>query len=331
MTRRDYTYAETVDIERLEPAAIDLALAGRLATVQVAAMESVPTRRPTGQGLLLQLDDTEARHDALFLAREAGELVGWALTIEPEHEYLDTTFISGAVTPARQGRGIGRSLLDEVRARSARGRLRARAWQGTAGADALPALGFTPTLTHGVRRLALTDVDQTWAERRAEAERGSADYELSYRVGPTPPAELAEMVMLREVINDAPDALEWEAYPAERIAAYEQSLITQQQTQYSIVARHLATSETAGLTMVCVHELTPEVAAQEDTSVVRVHRGHQLGLRLKIAMADWLRAERPDVHAVDTWNDTTNAPVLAVNERLGTSVVALNTVFVRSR
>lgn len=323
-----------MDIERLDPAAIDLSWAEQLAAVQVAAMESVPTRRPTGRGLLLQLEDTEARHDSLFLARGGEELIGWALTIEPEYEYLDTTFVSGAVTPAHQGRGIGRALLDQVCARSKRDRLRARAWEDTAGAEALPALGFAPTLTHGVRRLALTSVPATWAERRAEAQRQSADYELIYRIGPTPAADpdaMAEMVVLREVINDAPDALEWEAYPAERIAAYEQSLIVQQQTQYSIVARHRSTGETAGLTMVCVHELVPEVAAQEDTSVLRDHRKHSLGLRLKIAMADWLRTERPDVRVVDTWNDTTNAPMLAVNERLGTFVVAHSTVFVRAR
>ncbi len=51
--------------------------------------------------------------------------------------------------------------------------------------------------------------------------------------------------------------------------------------------------------MVCVHELRPEVAAQEDTSVLREHRGHRLGLRQKLEMIDWLHAERPDVAATD--------------------------------
>ena len=48
-------------------------------------------------------------------------------------------------------------------------------------------------------------------------------------------------------------------------------------------------------------------------------------------MAAWLRAERPDVHVVDTWNDATNAPMLAVNERLGTKIVAENSAYRRAR
>ena len=115
------------------------------------------------------------------------------------------------------------------------------------------------------------------------------------------------MQLLREVINDAPDAHEFEAYPPERVAAYEESLVARRQTQLTIVARDRATGEPAGLTMVCVPELAPEIAAQEDTSVVPAHRGHGLGLLLKLEMASWLRAERPDVRAVDTWNDATNA------------------------
>ena len=83
--------------------------------------------------------------------------------------------------------------------------------------------------------------------------------------------------------------------------------------------------------MVCVPELAPEIAAQEDTSVLPAHRGHGLGLLLKLEMAQWLRHERPDVRAVDTWNDATNAPMLAVNERLGTVLIAENNAYRRPR
>ena len=74
--------------------------------------------------------------------------------------------------------------------------------------------------------------------------------------------------------------------------------------------------------MVCVHDLRPTIAAQEDTSVLRAHRGHRLGLRMKLAMLDWLREERPDVDAVDTWNAPDNAPMIAINEALGCRKVA---------
>ncbi|MGZ4492490.1 MAG: GNAT family N-acetyltransferase, partial [Nocardioidaceae bacterium] len=52
------------------------------------------------------------------------------------------------------------------------------------------------------------------------------------------------------------------------------------------------------------------------------HRGHRLGLLLKIEMLRWVAAVRPEVRATETWNSTANHHMLAVNERLGTRVVA---------
>jgi GNAT superfamily N-acetyltransferase len=163
------------------------------------------------------------------------------------------------------------------------------------------------------------------------AEAAARDYDLVRGIGPTPESDLPEMTVLREAINDSPDAHEYEAYPPERIAAYEQSLVARRQTQYTLVARHRPSGEPAGITMVRVPELAPEIAAQEDTSVLPAHRGHRLGLRLKIEMADWLRAERPDVRSVDTWNDATNGPMIAVNQRLGTRIVAETSAYRRAR
>jgi hypothetical protein len=83
--------------------------------------------------------------------------------------------------------------------------------------------------------------------------------------------------------------------------------------------------------MLCVHELRPGIAAQEDTSVLAPHRGHRLGLRLKLAMLDWLRVERPDVTHVDTWNVPGNAPMIAINDALGCRVVAETITFRKQR
>jgi hypothetical protein len=82
---------------------------------------------------------------------------------------------------------------------------------------------------------------------------------------------------------------------------------------------------------VCVHELRPAIAAQEDTSVVRGHRGRRLGLRMKLELYDWLRSERRDVASVDTWNAPENAPMIAINDALGCRVVAETVRFVKTR
>ncbi len=133
---------------------------------------------------------------------------------------------------------------------------------------------------------------------------------------------LDDLVPLREAINDSPGEGEFEAYSPERIRGYERSLQGRHQTPYTIVARHRTTGAPAGITMVCVHELRPAIAAQEDTSVLAPHRGHRLGLRMKLAMLDWLRLQRPDVEWVDTWNAPDNAPMIAINEALGCRKIA---------
>jgi GNAT superfamily N-acetyltransferase len=315
-----------VHVERLGPGDLDLPLATTL-----AAMEDVPTARPRGDQFLLETTRSHEPADALWVVREGGEVMGYAARVQPVHEYVDAAFLYGAVHPDRQRRGIGGALLAAVAEATRRDTLRSRAWRGTAGAKALPALGFRRTTTHTVRRLTLADPPPDWRDLREEAEAATRDYDLVRRIGPTPEADLSEMTVLREAINDSPDAHEYEAYPPERIAAYEQSLVARRQTQYTLVALHRPSREPAGITMVCVPDLAPEIAAQEDTSVLSAHRGHRLGLRLKIEMADWLRAERPDVRSVDTWNDVTNGPMIAVNQRLGTRIVAETSAYRRAR
>jgi RimJ/RimL family protein N-acetyltransferase len=61
------------------------------------------------------------------------------------------------------------------------------------------------------------------------------------------------------------------------------------------------------------------------------HRGHRLGLRMKLAMIDWLRDERPEVEVVDTWNVPGNAPMIAINDALGCTVVAETIAFRKNR
>jgi len=99
------------------------------------------------------------------------------------------------------------------------------------------------------------------------------------------------------------------------------------QTVYRVMARHRPSGEWAGMSMLCVDEFSPALAFQEDTSVVRAHRGNRLGLLMKSDMLRWVGHERPEVAEIDTWNSTTNHHMIAVNERLGTRLVAQHLTF----
>ena len=58
-------------------------------------------------------------------------------------------------------------------------------------------------------------------------------------------------------------------------------------------------------------------AMQGDTLVAPAHRGHRLGLRLKLANLELLVRENPEVRAIDTFNAAENRWMIAVNEAMG--------------
>ena len=321
----------SIALTRIDVADLDLETAGLLAGIDNAALDGVPLRRHTDETFLLDCRDRdgESPDAGLWLAWDGGRPVGYAALTLNLFENLDGAKILGAVHPDHQRKGIGRALLEAAEAGTDRPRLRAPTWLGTPGTEALPRLGYTRGLSHEVRRLSVREALP--AALSAAAEEASAAYDLERFAGPAPDGLLADLVPLREAINDSPDEDEFEAYSPQRIRAYEDSLRGRRWTPYTVVARHGATGEPAGITMLCVHELRPAIAAQEDTSVLREHRGHRLGLRMKLAMLDWLRAERPDVESVDTWNASGNAPMIAINDALGCRLVAETVRFTRHR
>jgi hypothetical protein len=120
-----------------------------------------------------------------------------------------------------------------------------------------------------------------------------------------------------------PDS-EPDVWTADRVRAMGDALQRRRQSVYRVLARHRGTGTLAGHSVLCVDELRPSIGFQEDTTVVREHRGHRLGLLMKAEMMRWVSLERPEVSATDTWNDVTNHHMIAVNERMGARVVAVH-------
>jgi GNAT superfamily N-acetyltransferase len=163
-----------------------------------------------------------------------------------------------------------------------------------------------------------------------EALMRAGDYELIHLEGHAPEELLPVLSELTTAINDAPvDELdiEDEVFPVERIRDYENATIDSGRRLYRIVARHRATGEPAGHTVVVVDTETPTVAHQHDTAVVRAHRGHRLGLLLKADMMRWLAEVEPQIATIDTFNAESNQHMIAVNERLGYRVVGRGLAF----
>jgi len=157
-----------------------------------------------------------------------------------------------------------------------------------------------------------------------EAASAAASYDLLRIVGRTP-AELMDAVAeMTAAINDAPTDdldIEDEVFSGERIEGFETAMLARGRRMYRVVARHRDTGELAGHTVVQVESGRPEIGHQGDTSVVRAHRGHRLGVLVKTEMLRWLADVEPHLASIDTWNAESNDHVIAVNDVLGYTVL----------
>jgi len=227
------------------------------------------------------------------------------------------------VDPLSRRRGIGRALYAVAveRLRSAgRSVLILNAPGGSAGERFLDALGVEIEPGDQLRHQDVTALD--WAvlnDLYADAAAHAADYEIREIPPEAPDDMVAELIAVISAVNDAPTDVrhaEPDQYPPERIRAYEAGEVGIGRIGYRLVAVHVRTGTFAGYTGVGVDAERPWYATQYITSVRAEHRGHRLGLLLKIAMMRLLRDREPALRTVSTWNSPDNVRMIAVNETL---------------
>jgi GNAT superfamily N-acetyltransferase len=90
--------------------------------------------------------------------------------------------------------------------------------------------------------------------------------------------------------------------------------------QLHVAARRLSDGVFGGFSIVLLPHGEAEVL-QMDTLVMPEHRGHRLGLLMKLATLDRVHAEHPDRTVFHTWTARSNAAMQAINKRFGYTVV----------
>jgi GNAT superfamily N-acetyltransferase len=171
-------------------------------------------------------------------------------------------------------------------------------------------------------RLALpVDAEVLTELRAAAAARAGNDYSLVSWVGRTPQRWLEDFALLyTRMSTDAPTAgLEEpeDVWTVERLVADQEAGATGARTALVTAVVHQPSGRLVGFTELSVPSGSGRAASQEDTLVLREHRGHRLGTLLKVANLQQLAASSPQVPSVTTFNAEENRFMLDVNEKLG--------------
>ncbi|HEU4541891.1 MAG TPA: GNAT family N-acetyltransferase [Jiangellaceae bacterium] len=273
-------------------------------------------------------EGTDYRDIVLWVADDEGDSVGAAGLDMPLKDNQRLATVEIAVRPDHRRRGIGTALL-RVMEKEAADRGRTSLLVGVHGSTSdKPSPGMYFAERHGfIRRI--TDIMRVQrppfqmerlTELEQEALRHAAGYELVTWHGRIPDEHIAEYARLAgRMSTDVPLGdldYEPELWDEERVRLGEDRRIRMGRDWWCTVA--VAPDRTlAGMTEIGLAVDSDHSAFQGDTIVDRPHRGHRLGLLLKIANLRALLADRPGVQAIWTWNAASNRHMISVNERLG--------------
>lgn len=252
---------------------------------------------------------------------------------------VDNTDVADVVVcvhPDARRRGHGAVMLDHVEARAralGRSRLVAQAdWlyddpDGSQSPDVRWALrhGFEIGLVEVQRRQSLPVDPALIDELAAEAAPHHTAYAVRAFVGPVPDELLEGWARLTATLmTEAPTGdIEREVATADAGAVRDQEALVARQGRSKVNAvATTADGEVVAYTDISVTIDEPERAFQWGTLVRADHRGHRLGLAVKLANLRLLQETYPQVRTVATWNAEVNDAMISVNERLGYVAVA---------
>jgi GNAT superfamily N-acetyltransferase len=271
-----------------------------------------------------------ATHTRLAVAAvdAGGAVVGAAGIAMPLHDNPDLSGVTVAVLPARRREGIGSALLQWAETTAAdHGRtvlLGETEWlrSGTDefGEGFAAVNGYAPAQTTVRSSLGLpADRDRLVAIAAGDDAPGGYALETSWDGIPEEWLD-GHAELRRRMSTDVPLGdlrLEEERWDAERVRDEYRRVLAMGRRIVDTVVRDASSGRLVGYTQVQVSPETPTLGYQQDTLVVREHRGHALGLRLKAANTLAVMEHLPALTAIRTWNADDNRHMLAVNERLG--------------
>ncbi len=278
-------------------------------------------------------DPPKNRHELIYHGVVDGALVATGWITLPMLDNLGSADLYVAVLPEHRRTGLGSQMLAHLEQVCAgRGRTRLDAitdWPYDGPPDGAGAPGVEFGRTHGYafglgevqRELQLPADDALLAALGADAAPHHTDYQLRTWVGPIPDDILRSYLELSSTLaTEAPTGeLEREdgTVDIEAHRSAERVLAEQQRVPWHTVALD-AEGRVVAYSDLVVPGTDPRWIHQWGTLVARDHRGHRLGVAVKVANIRAFQAAHPeDRRRIITWNAEVNEHMIAVNELMG--------------
>jgi GNAT superfamily N-acetyltransferase len=289
-------------------------------------------------------DQAHMRH-RIFAGRLDGEIVAHALLRWFTEPGARIAWAFGEVLPNARRRGVGTALFDHVESVvHSLGRPVIQSFamhEAIAGGDRLPSptgFGSLPLHDPGVRFLLRRTYELSQIQRMSlmplpvppahldallrEAVAVASDaYDTVTWVGPTAEHWLADLaVLISRMDTDAPRGTlvtEPEEWDAERVRTHEARNERSGRLSLTAAAVRRATGNLAGFTQLSVPTDRTQPVRQQSTLVLREHRGHRLGLLMKLANIRQLQEYSPESPSIVAGNAEDNRHMLSVNETIG--------------
>ncbi|WP_346926257.1 GNAT family N-acetyltransferase [uncultured Arthrobacter sp.] len=346
--------AATYRIEPLIlPAALDSADAGDFLefselsdTLVLESWGNLDRATPPGARLRYWRDDAYSRMQ-FFFVRVDGRMVARSWIRCEQQENLGSALIHVDVLNGFTGRGIGRALLAHVEATAiADGRSVLMTFtehqadfdadgpdvlRPVTGTGALPAaeravrfaqrVGYQLEQVERFSSLTLPPDPAVLDALEREALAKAEPYELISWTDRCPDEYVEQLaVLMSRMSTDAPTgglSYEEEAWDVARVRNVEDTWMQAGNISLVTAARHRKNGELAAYSVLELAPGKPWLADQDDTLVAASHRGHRLGMLVKIHNLRRLLAEYPAVERVITFNAAENDHMLAINIALG--------------
>ncbi len=290
---------------------------------------------------MASLREGPTEYQCLAALDEAGVTRGIALLELPQRDNVHGASLEVRVDLDHRRRGLGSAIVADAQRRA-----RAAGRTSLGGISEVPTArrdrdvstpfalsqGFAAIQGSHRRHLSLPVDPVRLKELREEVARSTLGYRVFAFAAPWPSEYLNDQCELaRRMSTDAPNAdarHEEEVWDAARVKEMDDLLAAQGLSKIAAVAEHVESGRLVAFSEIGVPEHRNDVW-QWATLVLGEHRGHRLGLAVKLANLDYLAAAVPTVRLLTTSNAVENAPMIAVNRLMGFDEVAEQTVWLK--